>query len=115
MNYCVNAPIKILILSSIIICSSGKEGVVDIMLTSVSFGQLESLSVFLGELMIMLFEERKTLYVQSLCQDDDHLLLDAQKSVEFRQKDVMLHLLDAYWANFLRVSPICGGLHASSS
>lgn len=53
----------------------------------------------------MLFEERKTQFIESLCQDDDHLLMDAQRSVEFRQKEVMLHLLDSYWANFLSVSP----------
>lgn len=55
--------------------------------------------------MIMLLEERKTQFIESLCQADDNLLMDAQRSIEFSQEEVMLHLLDSYWANFLSARP----------
>ncbi|GMH33537.1 hypothetical protein BSKO_01371 [Bryopsis sp. KO-2023] len=63
--------------------------------------QLALLSEYLGELMIMLFEERKTQVIETLCREDDHLILDARNSFKTRQKAIMLDLLDLFWADFL--------------
>lgn len=66
--------------------------------------QLAFLSEYLGELMIMLFEERKSRFMEMLLEEDEQLRVDAQQTTQYRQKTIMLDLLDVYWANFLSVS-----------
>eukprot|EP00210_Caulerpa_lentillifera_P001949 g1870.t1 len=63
--------------------------------------QVEMLQEYIGELMIMLFEERKLQLVEDLCREDNHLQSESIKILHSSQKHTMLNLLNIFWADFL--------------
>ena len=65
--------------------------------------QVEILRHYLGELAIMLFEERKLQLIMDMCQEDNFLVEDAEFRLMSLQEATMLDLLDSYWSLFLQV------------
>lgn len=64
------------------------------------------LQEYVGELMIMLFEERKLQLLEDLRREEYLLQHEGVQRLHLAQKQTMLNLLDTFWAEFLNVSSI---------
>lgn len=64
------------------------------------------LQEYVGELMIMLFEERKLQLLEDLRREEYLLQHECVQRLHLAQKQTMLNLLDTFWAEFLNVSSI---------
>lgn len=64
------------------------------------------LEEYVGELMIMLFEERKLQLLEDLRREEYALKREGAQRLHQAQKQTMLNLLDTFWAEFLNVSSI---------
>lgn len=64
------------------------------------------LKEYVGELMIMLFEERRLQLLEDLRREEYALKREAAQRLHLAQKRMMLDLLDTFWAEFLNVSSV---------